>query len=55
MKSPEPKGAAAPKKEEDDDDDDLMKDTEECPAQKGFANRPLDGSVGTMASLSMSL
>jgi hypothetical protein len=32
-----------------------MKDIEECPAEKGFPNKPLDGSAGTMASLSMSL
>ena len=55
MKSPEPKPAPQPNAEEEEEDDDLMKDTEECPAEKMSARKPLDGSVGTMASLSMSL
>lgn len=55
MKSPEPKGKSRPENIEDEEDDDLMKDTEECPAAKMSARKPLDGSVGTMASLSMSL
>jgi hypothetical protein len=53
MRSPDPKNCQnSPKKQdEDDEDDDLMENTEECPSEKiNFANKPLDGSVGTMAS-----
>jgi hypothetical protein len=57
MKSPEPKGQKAPLNKEEDieEDDDLMKDTEECPGQKSRAKKPLEGSVGTTASMSMSM